>query len=100
MLGRTEEQGGQCYKFKAHQGESLNTGNGRRTQGTITKAHVSSQETLDFILRVQRGHWKIESRKWYDLIYSVEGRVWLFYGEGEVGGGGRDSCQNAAAVSR
>lgn len=38
------------------------------------EGHVPRQGTLEFILRAMRGHQEVESRKWYDLIYSLEER--------------------------
>lgn len=42
------------------------------------------------------GHWKVESRRWYDLIFSLEGRLavlWRRVWKGAWGAcGSRDSC--------
>lgn len=72
--GRTEEQGGQCYWIGGRAGESVKTRNGRSNQGPVTEGGRSLARESGFDSKSDERLLKVESRKWYDLICSLEGR--------------------------
>lgn len=75
--GRTEEQGDQCYWMGGRAGRAGRAW--RHEMGEVARdlsqeADAAWQGSRDLTPRVMRGFWKVESRKWYDLTYSLEGR--------------------------